>query len=322
MGAIINGSYLVNYANPTLNTDIAFKNVIDFKIGRGAKFAFVHLTTVSNATIQAAQRAAAAIASPGVTYAGVLESIRQILIRGYCQGFTIIEQTVFGLYSEESHYWANLESNICDSSGWGTVKFEYEPGQCRTQAQYVNGSYTLPAGATFDALKLSITDVDTGVFYPVNFNPTWIGTQFNYGLQTSDFRCVPFGVANYRFVLALIYTYNGSTYETYSWNNYLWFDVDMNMDCPLRMAPQSLEKKAGFKLTPNPTNGVFKVILDKDITAGSLMVTDVSGNTVYKTSFKDQKDIEVDIHSQNQGIYIVRVTSDKNETYSEKLIKK
>lgn len=322
VGAIINGSYLVNYANPTLNTDDAFKYVIDFKIARGAKFAFVHLTTITNATTQAAQRAAAAIASQGGTYSGLIENYPSDPDAGILPRLYYNRTNGFGLYSEESHYWANIASNICNSLGWGTVKFEYEPGQCRTQAQYINGSYTLPAGATFDALKLSITDVDTGVSYPVNFNPTWIGTQFNYGLQTADFNSVPFGLGNYKFVLTLIYTYNGSTYETYSWNNYPWFDVDMNMDCPLRTAPQSLEKKAGFKLTPNPTSGAFKVILDQDITAGLLMITDVSGNTVYKKSFKDQKDIEVDIHSQNQGIYIVRVTSDKNETYSEKLIKK
>lgn len=322
VGAIINGSYLVNYANPTLNTNDAFKNVLDFKINRGAKFAFVHVTTVSNATTQAAQRAAAAIASPGGTYSGLIENYPSDPDAGILPRLYYNRTNGFGLYSEESHYWADLASNICNSSGWGNVKFEYEPGQCRTQAQYINGDYILPAGATFDALKLSITDIDTGASYPVDFNPTWIGTHFNYGLQTSDFNSVPFGLANYKFMLTLIYTYQGSTYETYSWNNYPWFDVDMNMDCPLRMAPQSLEKKEGFKLTPNPTSGAFKVIMNENITSGSLTVTDVSGNTVYKKSFKDQKEIEVDIHSQNQGIYIVRVTSDKNEIYSEKLIKK
>lgn len=322
VGAVINGSYLVNYDNPALNTNDAFKNVIDFKVNKGAKFAFVHLTTVSNAATQAAQRAAAAIASSGGTYSGLIENYPSDPDAGILPRLYYNRTNGFGLYGEESQYWAELASNICNSTGWGSVKFQYEPGMCRNNAQYIDGDYILPAGATFDALKLSITDIDTGASYPVDFNPTWIGTHFNYGLQISDFNSVPFGVANYKFKLILSYTYQGSTYETYSWNNYPWLDVDMNMDCPWRMAPQSLEKKVGFKLTPNPTTGAFKVVLDKDVTTGLLTVTDVSGNTVYKKSFKDQKEIDVDIHSQNQGVYIVGVTSDKNETYSQKLIKK
>ncbi|MFP3632522.1 hypothetical protein SB776_38615, partial [Burkholderia sp. SIMBA_045] len=68
----------------------------------------------------------------------------------------------FGLYSYESGYWANLASDICNSSGWGTFKFEYEPGMCPAIAQTINGTINLPAGAVFNTFKLFLSDNVTG----------------------------------------------------------------------------------------------------------------------------------------------------------------
>lgn len=315
-------SYWVNYSYPAFNSDGAFKNVIDFKSNRDAKFATIHFTPTSNAN---AINAAAVITSSGSgPYAGTLENYPGDPDAGMLPRLYYNRTNGFGLYSQEVDYWGDIAANICDSTGWGTVKFQYEPGYCYSNPAIINGTYNLPLGAVLNGFKLEIFNPTAMTSYPVSFTPTYgLGT-FSYQLQGSDFNFATGGGAYGMFKLKVImvYTYQGVTYYAESWNNYPWFDTDIDMGCAYKMAPTSVEKPTLFKLTPNPTDGLFKVILDKNITAGTLQVMNVSGNIVYNKAFRGEKELEINIHSQNQGIYIVKVVSDKNEVYTEKLIKK
>jgi hypothetical protein len=63
-------------------------------------------------------------------------------------------------------------------------------------------------------------------------------------------------------------------------------------------------------LAPNPNNGFF--ILDlKELTTGSVQIIDLYGRIVYERKFKNQAQFEIDIQERPQGIYIVRVLTDK-----------
>ncbi|WP_419763211.1 T9SS type A sorting domain-containing protein, partial [Chryseobacterium arthrosphaerae] len=51
-------------------------------------------------------------------------------------------------------------------------------------------------------------------------------------------------------------------------------------------------------------------------------VRDLTGNLVYHKQLRNEKQVEVNLSSRKEGVYIVNVITDKNETFSEKIIKK
>jgi hypothetical protein len=70
------------------------------------------------------------------------------------------------------------------------------------------------------------------------------------------------------------------------------------------------ENTENLVLAPNPNNGFF--ILDlKEPATGSVQITDLYGKIVYERKFKNQTQFEIDIQERPQGIYIVRVLTDK-----------
>lgn len=120
----------------------------------------------------------------------------------------------------------------------------------------------------------------------------------------------------------MVYLQNGSYKIAYSWNNYPYFDYDINMKCTLPRSTQSSVKEKMLTMTPNPTNGLFKVILKKSLESGRLEIRDLSGNAVYSKILRNEKEIDIDISSRKEGVYIVNVINNKYEIYSEKIIKK
>lgn len=315
----LDGSYLVNYLNTTLNAPAAFKNVLAFKIDRQAQFTMIHANTNTSAV-----QAAASIASSGGSYMGSLETNVDDPDYGIWPRQYYNRPIGFGMLSSEMEYWKDMAGTICNSSGWGTVNFRYEPGECISHASGIGGTYNLPPGATLVHLRLEIGNIATGDIHPIPFNPTIVGNSFNTGLQPSDFDyAVNAGATGkYKFRIIMVYNYGGVTYNTYSWNNYPYFDYDIDMDCTLKTAPKEITKETIVKLTPNPTEGVFKVMLDSEIQSGQMEIKDLNGNTVFSKAIRKTKEIEADIIRQLQGVYLIRITSGNNEIYSGKIIKK
>ncbi|WP_333597390.1 T9SS type A sorting domain-containing protein [Chryseobacterium flavum] len=311
-------SYLVNYDYPSLNTPEAFKNVTSFKVDRQAKFAFIHLSTNSQAI-----EAAACIASVGGNYSGSMESNTDDPDYGILPRLYYGRTSSFGMSSYEVDYWSDLAGNICNATGWGSLSFLYEPSGCGTNGvQTINGQFALPAGAVLNGFKLVMRDNATAADYTVNFNPTIYGAnQFTYQLQPSDFSLPSGTTGKFKFILTIQYSVAGGTYEVISWNGYPFFDYDINMDCTTKMAPKDQLKNSILTISPNPSDGPFKVTLDKEILSGKLEVLDVNNNRIFTRPVKG-KVFEMDLKTQRQGIYIIKVTTDKNEVFSGKLIKK
>lgn len=318
------GSYLVNYDYPTPNTPEAFRNVTAFKVGRKAKFAVIHISPDT-----AASEAAASIASEGGSYSGPVETN----IDDPDYGATTrhyYPRTGFDIYQSEENYWTNLATNICDTSGWGSVHFKYEPNACGTNlVQTITGNYSLPNGATLTHLKLIARDILTSQDYYVNFNPIVSPTDFYYALQPSDFNFPGITDAKFIFIIGLQYDYQGGTYDVMNWNGYPYFNYDLLLtslpNCGMRQAGPSspVVNENSIQITPNPTSGAIKVILDrKKIEAGQIQIIDLSGKTIYDKTFRGQNTIDIDIHSQKEGVYIIKIISNKNEIFTEKVIKK
>ncbi|KPE52219.1 T9SS type A sorting domain-containing protein [Chryseobacterium indologenes] len=320
LGSALTGSYLVNSSSPAYGTTAAFLNELKFKYNRGARFTMIH----SN-TIMSAMRSAAAIASHGAgPYSGAVEPVQGDPNINSTPRLYFNRPNGFAIFSGEMEYWRDLAQYICDTNGMGTVDFRYEPGECIGNAATVGGYHHLPAGSTLLSLKLELIGLQTGTVFPVSFNPSFgPGNFFAYNLQTSDFNAAVSGGATglQKLRLTMEYSYNGQTELAYAWNNYPYFDYDINMECPVLKSAKLLTEEKMFRLTPNPTTGLFKVIL-KEAVSGKLEIRDLNGNTVYNKILRDEKEINVDLSSRKEGVYIVNMTTEKNETYSEKIIKK
>lgn len=317
----LNGSYLVNYTYPAPNLNETFHNVMNFKIGRGAKFTVLH---ANGNTL--AMGAAACIASPGGSYSGAVEynfvdpdisaSSRSYYNRP--NGFSIGQPDI--------DYWQHMATDICNSNDLGTFNFRYEQS-CLSinQLSNITGYYNLPSGAVLQGMKAEVISLTSGNVYDVAFNPTYgPGNYFSYSLQPSDFNSLINAgeTGEFKFKVTMFYQHYGQSFRVFSWNNYPFFDYDITTTCPVFRAAQSIEEEKIFKLTPNPTSGLFKVMMNKEVKSGRLEIRDLVGNTVYNKVLRGEKEIEVDLSSRKEGVYIVNITTDKNEMYSEKIIKK
>lgn len=75
-----------------------------------------------------------------------------------------------------------------------------------------------------------------------------------------------------------------------------------------------------IKVSPNPNNGLFKIILDKSET-GTLQIADMNGKTVLEKSFSNEKEISVSLERQLSGTYIIKAIT-KSGISTGKTIKK
>lgn len=74
-----------------------------------------------------------------------------------------------------------------------------------------------------------------------------------------------------------------------------------------------------IKIAPNPSNGTFSISL-KEIKEGKIEILDLYGITIYKSEFKNQDSVDINIQDKPRGIYILKIYSD-NKTYTSKVIK-
>lgn len=343
-GNLETGSYLVNYFNPAIGVPPAFKNVTVFKRERKAKFAVVHMSPDSFST-----EAGASIASAGGSYFGPVENNTDDPDFGISPRL-YFGKTDFLLNPQEI---LEITDNVCENQGGAVLDMYYEPNGCGgfNTVQSVFGSYTLPAGANLVNFELSIVSLTTGNQFPVSFSPAFIAPdQYWQQMNASDFTSVPASEQNgqFKFLIRMIYEIGGQIFTTSSWNDYPYFSYDINFDC---MRGASVAQDGGdtgrteFKLdrnadpnhyrkqetteipnrmilTPNPTDGRFSVLMDRTVEKGAVSVMDVSGNIIYRAELKNQKDTQIDISSQKQGVYIITVMAGNNEIYSQKIIKK
>lgn len=320
-GDLSTGSYLVNYSDTQLNSPGAFKNVTDFKVARNAKFAMIHMSPNAQSTA-----AGASIASAGGSYNGTVESNTAdpdygILPRLY---YPRTYSFIFDSVSEMPKF-DELVNNICSGPMpyEGSLRFFYEFNACATPTDFnITGQFSLPAGSVVVNNKLVLRNVSTGVDYGISTTPTVTGNQVIYHFYPSDINIPPGSTSKYRFIMTLQHTIpGGGTAEVMSWNNYPFFPYDLDLSGLCTRAMSGSTGVSNLKISPNPTDGAFKVIIHKEIESGKLDVMDLNSNILFTKTVKG-KVFDADIKNQKQGVYIVKITSDKNEIFTEKIIKK
>lgn len=342
-GSLPGGSYLVNFFNPTFNSQFAFQNFTDFKNNRDVRFVMIHRSPDNASTL-----AAAVIASNGGSYFGNLENYSGNPEHGYTPKF-YYQQSDF-VYQQSVG--DQILQNFCKFEGY--VKFFYEKAQaCTTPSapQYnpiFNGKFSLPAGATFLYMKLFAVNTVTNAEIPVNFNPTIIGNTFYYPIQPNDINPVPTS-GEFRFRIDVFFDYGGNVNTVSGWNNYpiSWYggsDVlfgscrtsqiikdhvtieNTSIKIERNADPNNLKQtffpanNIIIKLFPNPTDGIFNITLDRD-TSGRLDIIDINGVNIHTEFFKNKKTFDLDINSRIKGIYIIKITNYKGEIFTKKVLK-
>ena len=71
----------------------------------------------------------------------------------------------------------------------------------------------------------------------------------------------------------------------------------------------------------NPTNGLFRVYTEFPLDKINILVTNLQGKLVYESIVSTKTEIEVDLTGQPSGVYLLRITSDKDSSNLLKLIK-
>ncbi|WP_347217728.1 T9SS type A sorting domain-containing protein [Chryseobacterium sp.] len=300
----------------------AFAAVMDFKmnvaVGETIRFTVIHANTNDDAI-----QAGASVASGDGLYTGPYEVVPQDPGNGYPRSY-YNRTNGFHILPGETNYWKDLAASICNSNGRGTMDFIYEPGSCIYGTSILKGNYHLEAGVTLQDLKLELINIETGAIYPVYTSPPVLGgNSFYFNFTPGSFAAAlsAGSTGHHKFRLTMISNSpNGSV--AYSWNKYPFFDYDIDLDCPAPTFARSSSEEKIFKLTPNPNNGLFKVIMNKEVKLGTLEIRDLVGNTVYNKILRGEKEIEINLSSRKEGVYLVNITTDKNEIYSEKIIKK
>ncbi|WP_164465186.1 T9SS type A sorting domain-containing protein [Chryseobacterium lactis] len=317
-GDLSTGSYLVNYYDTTMNAPGAFKNVTKFKVGRGAKFAMIHMSPNAQATA-----AAASIASAGGSYNGAVETNTDDPDNGmlprlyYPRNYSFIFDSVSDMPNFDE-----LVQNICSPSPEvGSLKFYYE-FNCGTPSDFnIYGYFTIPAGSTVTNGKLVLRNINTGADYGVSTTPMISGNQIYFHFYPSDISVPTGSTDKYKFIMTVQYsTPGGGVEEAVSWNHYPFFPYDLDLAGTCTRGVPGPET-GSLAMTPNPTEGAFTVMLNKEVTSGKLEILDLNGNIISTKTMKG-KMFESDLRTQRQGIYIVKVTSDKNEIFTGKIIKK
>jgi flagellar hook assembly protein FlgD len=75
-----------------------------------------------------------------------------------------------------------------------------------------------------------------------------------------------------------------------------------------------------ISIVPNPNNGVFQIQLPMLEAAANLIITDVQGKVVRKTTIsQDQSSVDVNMSELGKGVYFINV-SDGQHTYKAKFI--
>ena len=72
-------------------------------------------------------------------------------------------------------------------------------------------------------------------------------------------------------------------------------------------------------IAPNPSNGTFNISL-REIKEGKIEILDLYGLVIFKSDFKNQDSLAINIQDKPRGIYVLKIYSD-NKTYTSKIIK-
>jgi len=78
---------------------------------------------------------------------------------------------------------------------------------------------------------------------------------------------------------------------------------------------------SGFSIVPNPSSGLFEIVM-KENRFNHYQIATIDGKVVQESNVDITDRLQLDIERYASGIYIINITSENGDMYSEKLIKK
>jgi len=224
-------SYLVNTQFPAISSitapnNNAFTNFTNFKNNRTATFVVVHISPEA-----IANNAAAGIASLGGNYSGSVEPYPAD--PGYLQTPRLYyPQTSFILSNTDIQ---NLTNSMCNVAKPAYIDYAFEPITCFSKyfPYSVYGHYYLPPGTSLVSINMAMTNINTGISYPVS-SPVNIlsSTEYKFDVNSSNLDpSMPLS-GQYVFKISMVYN-NGTSTSTLVGNNLysIYYFYDVNFDC-------------------------------------------------------------------------------------------
>jgi len=81
-----------------------------------------------------------------------------------------------------------------------------------------------------------------------------------------------------------------------------------------------VDNEFGFNIYPNPNNGIFYLSFNKVIDFYKVEISDITGKTIYRNTFKNSIKSEIDLNNQSKGIYFIKIRMFDNSIINKKLI--
>ncbi|MBI9034206.1 MAG: T9SS type A sorting domain-containing protein [Bacteroidales bacterium] len=82
-------------------------------------------------------------------------------------------------------------------------------------------------------------------------------------------------------------------------------------------------EEAGIHLYPNPNSGRFNISIPENLSMQIMLeIFDTKGKRIYSREIKDEQQIEIDLSTQSNGIYIMKINTRENVYISRIMIKK
>lgn len=78
---------------------------------------------------------------------------------------------------------------------------------------------------------------------------------------------------------------------------------------------------SGFSIVPNPSSGLFEIVM-KENRFNHYQIATIDGKVVQESNVDITDRLQLDVERYASGIYIINITSENGDLYSEKLIKK
>lgn len=78
----------------------------------------------------------------------------------------------------------------------------------------------------------------------------------------------------------------------------------------------------GFAVSPNPSNGIFTILLPEMEEAVSLEVVNMNGASVLRRGYNPNKVLQIDISNQPAGLYVLRILNKDGKQLTQKIQKR
>jgi hypothetical protein len=174
---------------------------------------------------------------------------------------------------------------------WELVSNSFDPAWTTAVCDYTNCYVGFPSNATMNAITVAEMAAGTNGFIKVN-----ITCGFNYGDGTVE-----------------IYVYDQNDYTRGD-------TVSFTIHWP---APATAveENVLSIKTFPNPVSDQLTVVNQSPL-QGQINVSDILGKTVFTNRIIAGETKKIDFSSFNNGIYLVKLTSDDGSTTTKKIVKR